>query len=594
MSFVKVSATLGVTAADLQAFNDRSMNPETMKTDVRVAGERAAGLLAGIEDTSEIMGAMVYMYDLTQDRIYLDHLREMSREVLMNRDDHRGAPVDAFTGRVMPAWGKSTVSFGSLHHANIFDAGLWCYPIAAFARIVGETQNLELRTLYEEDAVLFANAVAETLFAFTAYLRIRPAGIKRFVHPEQYRTLLTAAQCDAAYQEAVNGNGPEGGIIGEPGGLSRLNVFRGLCKSAHSVADRPLPHNKAHAFEMAMIEAWRAVDSPFHRERVSGNFVVDWARGSVPRDIQSTYRWFETNLRRGGTSAAFPEGWLVWNYADDVPKIGVEDTSHGNLSMRYVGVLHRSLERVNAALVAAGQEPIDLSLTRRQLANTFLAKIGTGRDLAHEVDGRSNDRPQDYYNRTCAGWLDLAQVDVRIYKKCHEVALRVVEVEEESGVERRQKYLTPLIHASLLFNKPRGGPPTTVPNVIHKTREQAALEIRAAGLLPSFTGQAGSDAWVEVQNPQPGEVIDSGNVVLCDTRGGPIPGPNQTRVPNVKDLMKEEAAAAITSVGLVPTFTGGGKWVGRQSPLADEVVNRGSKVRCTLRGGRPPEEKEEP
>ncbi len=589
MSFVTVSATLGVTAADLQAFNDRSMHQSVRDADVYWAGQRAAGLASGIEDSTEIMGAMVYMYDLTQDRIYLDHLRDMSHEVLKNRDDRRTALADWFVGRVMPAWGRRTVSFGSLHHADIFSAGLWSYPIAAFARIIAEMQNLELRTLYEEDAVLFANAVAETLYAFTPSLRTRQAGIKRFVHPASYRTVLTAAQCDVAYAEAAEGAGPEGSIIFEKDGAKRLKTFLGLCHSARTIADRPIPHNKAHAFEMAMIETWRAVDSPLHRERVSGNVVVDWARGILPGDIQATFRWFKSNLRFAGTSARFPEGWLVWNYADDVPKIGIEDTSHGNLSMRYVAVLYRSLDRLNAALLASGQEPIDLSLTRRQLANTFLAKIGTGLNLAHEVDGRSNKVAPDYYNRTCAGWLDLAQVDVRVYRKCHEVALRIVDVKDDTGiVVRTQKYLTPLIHASLLFNKRRGGPPTTVPNVIHKTREQAAIEIEAAGLLPSFTGQAGSDARVDVQNPQPGLVIDSGNVVLCDTRRGPIPGPDQTRVPEVKDLTRQEAADGITAAGLVPNFHGAGTWVGRQLPAADTVVNRGSTVTCTLRGGRPP------
>ena len=61
--------------------------------------------------------------------------------------------------------------------------------------------------------------------------------------------------------------------------------------------------------------------------------------------------------------------------------IRTEDTSHGDFSMRYIGVLHRSIDLLNAALAAAGQEPIDLIETRQRFTRTFLVKIAPGHDL---------------------------------------------------------------------------------------------------------------------------------------------------------------------------------------------------------------------
>jgi hypothetical protein len=532
--------------------------------------------------TGEDMEAMVRMYDLTHDRIYLDHLRDLSRLVLSYRDDRRNdnpRVLDAFTGQVMPAWDQRGVSCGYLHHASLDAAGVYSYPIAAFARIVSE--NPSLHPDYGSDALVFANATLETLVAFSNELRNGPDDSKYFANPAQYRTLLTEVQCQRAYDEALAGEGPDGWIVRE-GPIQRLNDLKRYCNQARELSGYPLPHNKAHALEMAMIEAWRAVDSAFHRQHVN-NLNADWARVVLPIEIKRTYRWFERHLRRR-------EDWFEWHYADGVPDdlIRTEDTSHGDLSMRYVGVLHRSAARLNATLVAAGHEPIELSNTRHRLANTFLSRIGTGHDLAHKVDGSVGDRARDYYNGTCAGWLDLAGVDSRIYNTCRDIVLRVVA--GESGPQ--QKYLNIVNHASLLFNKPRGGPPTTVPDVIHKAWQSAATEIRSAGLEARFTGEVRTGAWVAAQRPRAGAVVDSGNTVVCTVRTGAIPGPNQTIVPNLKDLTKEEATDALQRADLVARFIGRGTWIFGQSPAAEEVVNRGTRVECRLRAGRPPEERE--
>jgi hypothetical protein len=433
---------LGVTPADVQAFNQAWMTPDARAGHINGARDDFTNyFLPGAWTTGEVMEAMVRMYDLTHDRLYLDHLRELSLLVLSYRDDRRmPRRKDPFRDQLMPAWGARGVPYGYRHHAGVVIAGVWAYPIAAFARIVAEDPALHAD--YGADAVAFASATLETVRAFTNELRPQPGDCATYTHPQRYRTLLTETRCDQAYQDALNGFGPDGWASAEVP-PKRLQSLRGACTNYRQLAGYPVGHNENHALVMAMIEAWRAVDSPFHRERVSGSEIVDWARASFPTAIKRTHRWFR------GKSVLDQRGRrMVWNHADGIPDrfVHVEDSSHAALSMRYLGVLYRSIEHINGALFRAGQEPIDVSPMRQELTNTFLFKIGAGKDLAHTVDGRFSDGERDRYNTTSNGWLDLAQVDDRVYYKCRDIVLRVVEGE--------QKYLTLSTHASLLANKP--------------------------------------------------------------------------------------------------------------------------------------------
>ena len=205
---------------------------------------------------------------------------------------------------------------------------------------------------------------------------------------------------------------------------------------------------------------------------------------------------------------------------------------------------------------------------------------------SHKVDGTVRDSARDEYNAICAGWLDLASVDPDVYHRCRDIVLRIV----EGDAGAHQTYLNSGNHAALLLNKPRGGAPTTVPDVMHKAWQSAASEVRNAQLEPWFTGEVRTGAWVASQRPRAGAIVAAGNTVKCLLRTGPIPGPNQTIVPEVRNGTKEEAETALKSEGLVATFIGGGTWVAGQSPAADTVVNRGARVTCRLRAGRPPKE----
>ena len=52
----------------------------------------------------------------------------------------------------------------------------------------------------------------------------------------------------------------------------------------------------------------------------------------------------------------------------------------------------------------------------------------------------------------------------------------------------------------------------------------------------------------------------------------------------------DAAEAVLQKAGLRPVFQGAVAWVFGQTPAADAVVNRDTRVTCRVRAGRPPEQ----
>jgi hypothetical protein len=64
---------------------------------------------------------------------------------------------------------------------------------------------------------------------------------------------------------------------------------------------------------------------------------------------------------------------------------------------------------------------------------------------------------------------------------------------------------------------------TTVPDVLESRPTGASNSIRAADLVPAFTGPLGADSWVVSQSPVSGRVVPRGTTVTCQLRRGPMP-----------------------------------------------------------------------
>ena len=115
--------------------------------------------------------------------------------------------VDRVRGKVMPAWGSGIlytdyVINGGLNPVDAVTSGVYLYGIASFARLVAEHPDPERRTAYRDDAIKFANAAVETMWAFMPEWDTRQAG--SFVEGTIFRPrrFPTADECDAANARA--------------------------------------------------------------------------------------------------------------------------------------------------------------------------------------------------------------------------------------------------------------------------------------------------------------------------------------------------------------------------------------------------------
>lgn len=67
------------------------------------------------------------------------------------------------------------------------------------------------------------------------------------------------------------------------------------------------------------------------------------------------------------------------------------------------------------------------------------------------------------------------------------------------------------------------GAGATVPFVQERPPASAAAAVRAAGLVPKFSGTQGPNSWVWLQSPRGGARVEIGSTVSLQLRNGPIP-----------------------------------------------------------------------
>jgi len=460
--FITVSSGRQVTADDIAKFNAQWMQP--YQHDIAVAfatgnlvrRDRSAATAIG-----ERMAAMVRMNDLTHDPRYLDHLHELIAIALQNRDDkHPGftdpithenfppRPLDEIRNRSgLPAWGGKEGN-GGLHAVDEFVSSLYAYPIAAFARIVAG--NPSLQGAYGNDAMDGANAVLETVNLFLPQIRGRRAGAfieAALTMHDGYRNKPSASDCQGEYDRNMRD---------DPQNRNRWDQICKNCNNLRKQAGHPLAHNENFAFAMVLIELSRVLDSDFYQHSPRRSSNAGSIRGLLPVIVSRQQRYFVNRLNpsdlRGPVQC---QRNVCWHYMDDVaPGVGThaEDPDHGSLDMFYLGLLRRDFGRLNAA-AASSHEPIAQPLVN--FARTFVENIAAGANINHDVAGNAWE-PFDKWNNICYGWLDLTWEDARVYQKCHDVSLRIV--------DGRQPYLNIGNHASLLANKqflPPAPPPSS-------------------------------------------------------------------------------------------------------------------------------------
>ena len=229
---VTISPGSQVTAQDIAQFDARWMSAAdcAKRLDDHKHGLKNRQVMfawGAFDDAS----AMVRMFELTHEPRYLDHLRAVSRLALDFRDDHhpgddfpprpefppggdnpiclncRPPIVDRVRGKVVPAWGSGILSSdyvinGGLNPVLLDISGIYVYGLAAFARLVAEDPDPQLRTAYHDYAMKFANSAMETMWAFMPDWDTWQAGNYvegTFVFPHR---IPTASQCLEARDQA--------------------------------------------------------------------------------------------------------------------------------------------------------------------------------------------------------------------------------------------------------------------------------------------------------------------------------------------------------------------------------------------------------
>jgi hypothetical protein len=267
---ITVSAGRQLAPDDITQFNQQWMQPFQVN---QAHGSAFSGLSNRDPDvawgTAERMVAMVRMYDLTHDRRYLDHLRDLVHLALQWRDDRPfdgpgPRPLELIRNMVgVPAWGGDGgtptvegVEYGGLSHVEEVISNIYAYPIAAFARIVAEDPSLQL--LYGDEAVDAANKLFDTVSFFMPQIRSDNVGgfiQARLLQPTQFLNRPTQMDCSNAFNKAM---------ADDAANQSRWTQQRNDCNLKRDVAGRDLPHNINLAFAMVLIELSRVIDSAYY------------------------------------------------------------------------------------------------------------------------------------------------------------------------------------------------------------------------------------------------------------------------------------------------------------------------------------------
>jgi hypothetical protein len=477
---VTISPASRVTAQDIAQFDARWMSAADLKQRLSEytygLTNRQVWMAWGVFDDA---AAMVRMFELTHDPKYLDHLRKVNHLVLDFRDDHHPGDdfprfdnpvclncrppllVDRVRGKVVPAWGSGIlysdyVIDGGLNPVILVISGVYVYGLAAFARLVAEDPDPQRRAAYGADAMKFANATMETMWAFMPDWDTWQAGNYvegTFVLPHR---IPTASQCVEARERAKEHVRQFDREHFEEI-LKLIDDVKGECERLRDYAGKPLAHNMSAALVMSFIELWRALDSHFYRTSPDRASNAELTRGVIPLVVTRHQRYFHNRLRLKYDHIQGQR--YAWNYGDDVPNPHVENMSHANLDMFYIDILWRSFDRLNAQVAPMG-EPIPLhDAVLRRFANTFLhiarpAEIDRGGNVRGNVDGdatKPKEGKTDWNNSVLDGWVTLAAVDPTVYRLCRDVLLRTGTREGQPG--SFQNYLGAGNHAALLAAK---------------------------------------------------------------------------------------------------------------------------------------------
>jgi hypothetical protein len=352
-------------------------------------------------------------------------------------------------GKVMRAWGVKGVGYGDYHSSSVTVAGLYAYPIAAFARIVAE--NPALQGLYGNDARGAAKALIGMYEDFLPELvTVNPWGLglrSFFEVPPRAGALLTSSRCQWAYQTEESP---------DPADKSTFVKEQNDCNNTRAQAGMDVAYNETLIFVNALVELSRALDSAFYAPDAA---TKQLAEQTFPQVVARAMRYYHAALSPVGTcDATACGGYYQWSYtANPAAPHPLDDTSHASYEMASMGLFWRNAPRLNG-LLASFQDTVPLSaIDMARFANTFVQRIGSnGHHLfADQSEGAAS--PVDADDGDCTGWLDLTASTPAVYQICTRVTLAgwnpAIDTSDSTHPAVLQPHLSVANHAALLANK---------------------------------------------------------------------------------------------------------------------------------------------
>lgn len=491
-ALVQLSAGKTVSAADISAFDAKWMTTEQIGWFVQNARQNflpdpVTGKYSTFYNARQVvswgfwdrMTAMIQMYELTHEKRYFDHLLELSSIILHGRDDKRtDSPLlfDPLRGRVMPGWSEATIGNAWHHTPSVLMAGLYSYPMAAVARLVGEDSTLAAALTPEQQAQVreMVPAVLQTYEGFTTPVTgydsefVTQYNAQRGEYENYWRTPTTGTTwLSQTHCEYAATTGYQQWVARTGGTLTPTQIAKDKddCIKEGKVAGYPIPHNQYHAFVPVLIELSRALDTEYYKGGLAGKqrqYAENMARQILPVFIARAQHYSQNHVRgdcfERGVKAA---QCLVWNYKDfdgrptpsGVSGPGISDTGHANLDMTYIRVLWQNQPRLDALLAASVYAPefIDSNARDRTLfANTFLRRVSQGDHFAESLSGNAAS-PIDRRDYACDGWVHLAEFDNRVFDACAKPVL--AQYTPTADYPDPQRHLSIANHAALLSVK---------------------------------------------------------------------------------------------------------------------------------------------
>jgi hypothetical protein len=323
------------------------------------------------------------MYDLVapidRDRalLYLERLRLIAGALLANRDDHRSIPptnrppIDSFRQRAMEAWGGVTADRNGRWNTDVVTSGMFVYPMAAFARRVGD--NPALQTKCRSPIVSPEPIVASKTVRPEDLSRRRPVAIENSRSPHdtnpatasrnnpefQLWTICSAAvRFTTAALETYKAFLPEQHFTSsDPHAyFTQPRLYAALdCKGNHAcegyrdTAGKPLAYNENLSMMKALAETALAANSQLYRsstDATPSNLAL--ATKFAPQLIAKNVLYFKdavTFYRDGAATLA------IWNHQEPL-KPHVQDTAHGGFELESLAVIFEDQDRLNDLLSA--------------------------------------------------------------------------------------------------------------------------------------------------------------------------------------------------------------------------------------------------